>query len=203
MKALRFLDALSGSGRLELYDRRHNLCVISSDTTANDEGADARLLRFLEDLDLVAQWSGMKFTLPQAVSAEEVVDVARAAALVRKQEVPVRLDNFTLEVDEQGLARLREGGQLAFTQDYGVQVLGREVPLGIGFASVPRYEMCEPPEYLPSGGYRVRLQPPTEAEKSLTIKLSRHPRRKPRGKAQSRRSPSPKTGSRKGKRKKH
>lgn len=54
-----------------------------------------------------------------------------------------------------------------------MRVLGREVPLGPGFASVPRHEVSEPPEKLPGGKYRVRVQPPTEADKSLTVKLSR------------------------------
>ena len=90
--------------------------------------------RLFEDLAALEEWSGMSLGMPRAVSAEEATRAAQAASWARTQQVPARItDAITFSPTD---PLIEEPDELRLHQDFGVELLGREIPLGEAAARI-------------------------------------------------------------------
>lgn len=117
--------------------------------------------RFLSDVATLEEWSGVPLPLPPQVSAAEVQRVCRAAEIVREREalVPVETDIPTTVSSDPATI-----DELQLEQDFGVEVFGREVPLGVGTAKFAVKVVGEAEPERTKGLWHVVFRPTTSGQ---------------------------------------
>jgi hypothetical protein len=131
---LRFIRALAASGQLafQLADREAlpPIEIVSGPWEYEDEW------RLFEDLATLEEWSGVTLPMPDAVSAEDATAAAEAASWARSQQIDAELAG-AITFRPLPAATLGKPDELRLHQDFGIEVLSTELPLGEGIARVP------------------------------------------------------------------
>jgi hypothetical protein len=173
----RFLEAVRRGGELVVIDRggteRPQLQLVQEAEETPPQ--DRAFIALLEDLALIEDRSGAKFSLPEEISADDVRHIADIAALIRDGSRSITWSNATMTVLEPGVAKLREGGVMRMEETISTVILGLEVELGVLRRDIPEYEFVEAtPVVDPEGSFRVTIKPPTtEAAKIREVLLER------------------------------
>lgn len=90
--------------------------------------------RLFEDLAVLEEWSGVTLPMPEEVSAAEATKAAQAASWARTEQVDAELSDAITFTAVEALAEPPD--ELRLFQDFGVELLGTEVPLGTGVTTV-------------------------------------------------------------------
>lgn len=91
--------------------------------------------RLFEDLAVLEEWSGVTIPMPAAVSADEATTAAQAASSARTEQIDARItDAITFAVTAD--ATPEKPDELRLHQEFGLHLLGAEIPLGEGVARV-------------------------------------------------------------------
>ena len=167
--ALRFLRALATGGQLVFQMGGHpELPALEVD---GDRWEYEEEWRLFEDLATLEEWSGVTIPTPREVSAEEATTAAQAGSWVRTKQISARVtDSISFDAND---VFTEEPEELRLHQDFGVELLGVEVPLGEGVARVKlaRVEREAPGQ----DGPRYRAQP---THPDITIQLRPPPTRR-------------------------
>jgi hypothetical protein len=110
--------------------------------------------RLFEDLAVLEEWSGVPIPMPQVVSAEEATTVAQAASWARTQQIDAQIAGpitFTAVRDWS----LDDADELRLHQEFGVEILSTQIPLGEGVALVE----LDGVERLDVGALTIRASP--------------------------------------------
>jgi hypothetical protein len=91
--------------------------------------------RLFEDLAALEEWSGATIPMPEAVSADEATTAAQAASWARTQQIDAQLTGAITFRAKVG-ASLDEADELRLHQEFSVELLHTEIPLGEGVAHV-------------------------------------------------------------------
>lgn len=167
---LRFLRALATGGQLVFeMGERVDFPPLDVDDHRWEYEDEWRLF---EDLATLEEWSGVTIPMPEEASAEESTMAAQAASWARTQQIPARVaDAITFTAND---VLVEEPDELQLHQDFGIGLLGVEVPLGEGvvglkLAQVERHGSLEQdrPQY--------RAQP---AQPEITLQLHPPPNRR-------------------------
>jgi len=164
LRALRFLNALIGDGELVVQDRKGGRDDLVLKTQPQAESDQARaIFALLENLAAIENWTGEQFTIPSEVSAEKAQGIARVAAMIRREGTPV--SSVEVSLLEDGLIRMRQGGEVGISQDLGARVLGREIHLGKTWLQLRSYKLTElGPDPQHADSTLVRLEPSDGAD---------------------------------------
>jgi len=183
LRALRFLNALTGEGELVVKDRDGGRDDLVLETHSEPESDEARaVFALLENLAVIEEWTGERFTIPSEVSGEEAQGIARVAAVIRRKGIPVRFSSVEMSVDDEGLSRLREGGHIGIARDLGAVVLDKEVFLGKSWVQFTGYTLTESgPDPEKPNFTLVRIEPGEEENGDLfqTLQKPRPVKRPP------------------------
>jgi hypothetical protein len=162
--ALRFLRAAVESGEVTITDRgpttrppmRHRLD--RSKLAATDMFG---VLAFLEDLLEISKWTSVELNVPDLVDYETAYTTAVVAKMIRNRGQPVRWENFETTVDSEGLARLKQGGQLFVDRTLATQIDNRVLQLGFTRIHIEAYKLAGHTRH-PDDTHTVRIEPPDE-----------------------------------------
>jgi hypothetical protein len=91
--------------------------------------------RLFEDLAALEEWSGVTIPMPRHVSAEAATIAAQAASWARSQQIDAQITDALAFGTEKDL-KLGEADELRLHQDFGIDLLGADIPLGEGIARV-------------------------------------------------------------------
>jgi hypothetical protein len=178
-KILRFVESMERGAGLSMAERGSSKTEMV--LSAPGEFADSDitpLLRFVENLLAIEQWSGHELSpISDEISNEDARTVTEAAALVRGRGFSARLKGARLDVDPEGLEQLTEGCQLAIVQDIRPLIFGREIDLGRLWFSTTDYQV-EVLGRTEEGRTSVEISTPREASPTLEPPTGRRTRRK-------------------------
>lgn len=181
-KLLRFIDLVERGAALSLAERRSSKEeMVLGAVKAMAESDTTPLARFVENLLVIERWTRCELSpVPDDVSDEEVHTVAQVAALIRGRGDSVRLDSARLDVDAEGLARLKQGGRLAIIHEIRPQIFGAEVDVGRLWFTTTQYAVA----YLgPASAGRTPIRISTPGEVSRRLEPPKPARRPGKGRA--------------------
>jgi hypothetical protein len=179
LAGMRFLEMLSRGGEMVITDQgKAKRPPLRMERAPSEVPPDAQaLLVFLNDLSIIEERTGAKFTLPDEISAEEVRHVAEVAALVRNGERSVTWHDANLTVLEPAVKNLRDGGVMRMEETASAVVLGLEVQLGVLRRDLPAYEVVDvTPLDDQEGTFHVEIRPPNPAVAKIKEVLLRQDR---------------------------
>ncbi len=129
---LRLLRGLAAGGQLTF--QMGNSDALPPLDVEGDRWDDEDEWRLFEDLAALEEWSGVTLPMPKVVPEEDATIAAQAASWARTRQLAAHISDaitfsaasdFAFEADE-----------LRLQQEFGVELLGVEVPLGQGTARV-------------------------------------------------------------------
>lgn len=129
--ALKLIRGLAAGGDLTFEVGSRILPPLSLDGGAWDYEDEWRLF---EDLAVLEEWSGMTLPVPEVVTAEEATRAAQAASWVRTEQVDATLAGTISFTTREAVSEIPD--ELRLSQTFGVALLGVDVRLGDGTASV-------------------------------------------------------------------
>ena len=142
--ALRIIRALGEGGILVIDDQDGQRPAIDLGPAAPASfSAQAQAkLSLLEDLILIEERTGREFSMPDTMDQQTFEQIRQIAKGLRLGEWDVHIGEMEMQVDGEGLARLKEGGQqLAWVApEMTYDVLGQSITLG-GVVTIPAYEI--------------------------------------------------------------
>jgi hypothetical protein len=100
--------------------------------------------RFMTEVAVLEEWSGMLLPVPREVSALEVARIQQAAEIVRRRQVVIDMAEPLTATVPAGNVQVE--GDLILEQDFGVLVFGFDVPLGVGRAIFPPNVVARRPD---------------------------------------------------------
>lgn len=129
---LRLLRGLAAGGQLTFrLGSRKAMPPLAVDEGVWDGEDEWRLF---EDLAVLEEWSGVTIPMPRAVSGSEATRVAQAASWARTQQIDAQvLDAITFTATAVDPVP-EECAEVRLHQDFGLDALGVEIPLGEGAA---------------------------------------------------------------------
>ncbi|MGE3795553.1 MAG: hypothetical protein AB7I38_16740 [Dehalococcoidia bacterium] len=160
--ALAFLQAMTGSGRLEILDRTggrppmRGLEIVASE---DDRELLAALGDLLEDLALVEEWSGNALLVPSQVSEADAAALFQSARAIRDGSGWVRVESWALQGPRDQVRSLVTSPPLGATVPLPLQLTlgGQAIDLGAWLVPVPPCRIVSE-EVLVGPGDEVRLQ---------------------------------------------
>jgi hypothetical protein len=150
LRAARLYAALKRPGVMVIGDREQPERTLRLTLEGREEPGDQLpgLIATLDNLVVIEDWTGERFSLPESLSAEEAGTIAAAAHGIRVGGFPASIVGDVLwPANEEARAALAEPSVLRFQQTFGFRLLGREVWLGYLDYAVRDYELIEDPEH--------------------------------------------------------
>jgi hypothetical protein len=177
--ALQIIRALGEGGILVVSDHDGRRPAIELGPAARESfSAESQAkLALLEDLILIEERTGREFSMPDTMDQQTFEQIRQIAEGLRLGEWEVRVGEMEIQVDEEGLARLKEGGQLAWAApEMTYDVLGQSVVLG-GVITIPSYEIASIRNSSELPGHSLVTVRPASGQEDTVIRLeARDPR---------------------------
>jgi hypothetical protein len=177
--ALRIIRALGEGGILVIGDQDGRRPVIELGPAAPESfSAESQAkLALLEDLILIEERTGREFSMPDTMDQQTFEQIRQIAQGLRLGEWDVRIGEMEMQVDRDGLARLKEGGQLAWVApEMTYDVLGQSITLG-GVITIPAFEIVSIRDSGELPGQSLVTVRPASGQEDTVIRLEvREPR---------------------------
>jgi hypothetical protein len=177
--ALRIIRALGEGDILVIGDQDGRRPAIELGPAAPESfSAESQAkLALLEDLILIEERTGREFSMPDTMDQQTFEQIRQIAEGLRLGEWEVRVGEMEVQVDEEGLARLKEGGQLAWVApEMTYDVLGQSIVLG-GVITIPSYEIASIGNSSELPGHSLVTVRPASGQEDTVIRLEvRDPR---------------------------
>ena len=173
--ALAFLESFHQSGDLEIVDESGDRVTALRLPGAPFDPELKEARGFVTEVAALEEWSGVKIPLPDEAGADEVAEVARAAAIVRARVVPLTLPErleLTVRTQAPGFTSV---DTVAIPREIRAQPLGVDIPLGIAevLAAVEVAGVTERDD----GFVTLSCRPTPTQPRSVTAHLSPPPSR--------------------------
>lgn len=168
LAALDFLYASSGRGELQWES---SVPELPSTTMGMDgEDLDRSLLvdrAFFSDLVAVEDWTNDRFRVPESASAEEVYELAKAAATIRARRCTVLWEGSTWRLPRVDAPRVGRCEEEPIPMAVESEILGKVVQLGFATGTA-RYEVTAV-EDIPHEPDRVAVTITPQDERSKVV----------------------------------
>ena len=173
------IRALGEGGILVIGDQDGRRPVIELGPTAPESfSAESQAkLALLEDLILIEERTGREFSMPDTMDQRTFELIRQIAEGLRLGEWNVHIGDMEMQVDRDGLARLKEGGQLAWVApEMTYDVLGQSITFG-GVITIPIYEIVSIRNSSELPGQSLVAVQPASGQEDTVIRLEvRDPR---------------------------
>lgn len=130
--ALRLIRAMRADGDLVLrVDGRADMPPLELAGARDWTPRDEHEWQLFEDLATLEEWSGRTIPMPSELSGDQVAQIGQAAKWARTERIDASLDG-PLRLTVAGEDDVAGIDELRMQQDFGVAVVGQDLPLGTG-----------------------------------------------------------------------